>query len=52
MKSKNSTKAQKKAESVTKAFVSESSFKNDPLGSYSGKQKNPKDKPIQDADDL
>ena len=49
---KNDTKAQKKAESVTDAFVAESSYKNDPFGCYTGKPKDPKDTPEQDADDL
>ena len=36
---RNISKAQVRAESVAKAFVDESSFKNDPLGSYTGKVK-------------
>ncbi len=45
-------KSQNKAELAAKAFVSKSSFKNDPLGSYTGHPKDEKEIPEQDADDL
>ena len=45
-------KAQKEAKKATKAFVNESSFHNDPDGSYTGHPKDEGDKPVQDADDL
>lgn len=43
---------QKKAKKIAKAFTEPSSFQNDPLGSYTGKNANPSEKPVQDADDL
>jgi len=46
------SKAQNKAELVAKAFVAESPYRNDPLGSYTGKPKGHNEKPEQDADDL
>ena len=45
-------KVQDKAEIAVKAFISEFSFNNDPLGSYTGKPEGYNDKPEQDADDL
>lgn len=50
-KSVNS-KAQRKAESAVKEFVTDSSFKHDPFGSYTGHSKESKSKPEQDVDDL
>jgi hypothetical protein len=46
------SKAQRKAEAAVESFVSQSSSKNDPFGSYTGHPENEKDKPVQDADDL
>ncbi len=43
---------QKKAEQVAKAFVKASSFQTDPQGSYTGKNCDPHEKPVQDVDDL
>jgi hypothetical protein len=51
-KKENKSKAQKKAEDAAKAFVSETSFKADPSGSYTGHPKNKYDQPEQDGDDL
>ena len=45
-------KAQKEAGKAIKAFVNESSFHNDPDGSYTGHPKDAGEKPVQDADDL
>ncbi len=44
--------AQSKAEQLANAYIRESSLKTDPLGSYTGKCAQPKEKPVQDADDL
>ena len=45
-------KLQKKSEQAAKAFVSPSSDKADPFGSYTGVPKEKGDKPMQDSDDL
>ena len=54
MKNKQNAKshAQKKAVAAAEAFVRKSSFKSDPLGSYTGRAKDKREKPVQDADDL
>jgi len=52
MKNKNEMKVQDKAVLAVKAYISELSFNNDPLGSYTGKPEGSNDKPEQDADDL
>lgn len=49
---KKNSKAQKEAQKAAEAFVSESSLKNDPFGSYTGQPKEVGEKPVQDADDL
>jgi hypothetical protein len=51
-KRKSKSKAQAKAEMTARAFVTSTSFKNDPSGSYTGHPKDTGDKPVQDADDL
>ena len=43
---------QKKAQKVADAFVDASSWKTDPNGSYTGKNENYGEKPVQDVDDL
>ena len=42
---------QKKAQKVADAFVDASSWKTDPHGSYTGKNVNYGEKPVQDVDD-
>jgi hypothetical protein len=49
---KITSKAQKKADEVVKAYVSKSTLKTDPLGSYTGNSKDKFEKPDQDGDDL
>jgi hypothetical protein len=49
---KKSTRPQKEADAVAKAFVAPSSFRMDPLGSYTGHPEDKSEKPVQDADDL
>lgn len=51
MKYKNKN-PQKKAEEIAQAFVDASSLKTDPQGSYTGKNINTKEPPVQDVDDL
>ena len=51
-KKENKSKAQKKGEEAAEAFVSESSFKRDPSGSYTGHPKNKYHQPDQDVDYL
>ena len=43
---------QKKAQKVADAFVDASSWKTDPNGSYTGKNVNYGEKPVQDVDDF
>ena len=43
---------QKKAQKVADAFVDTSSWKTDPNGSYTGKNVNYGENPVQDVDDL
>lgn len=53
-KAKSATKATSsiKAKSAAKDFVTDSTFKADPLGSYTGHSKYRGETPTQDADDL
>ena len=41
-----------RSEQAVKAFVDASSMRNDPQGSYTGKPKDEREVPVQDADDL
>lgn len=52
MSTKKTSKAQKKAREVVDAYVGKNQIKSDPMGSWTGKPKNPADTPVQDADDL
>ena len=52
METKDKKKVQDKSELAAKAFTSKFSYKNDPLGSYTGKSEGSNDKPEQDSDDL
>lgn len=49
---KVSSPVQNKAEELAEAYIRESSLSADPFGSYTGKCRNPDEKPVQDADDL
>jgi hypothetical protein len=49
---KKNPKFKIKADEVVKAYVSDSTLKADPLGSYTGSPKNKSEKPEQDVDDI
>ena len=49
---KSTEKKQTKTNEVVNAFVRKSSLRQDSLGSYTGKPRDPGDVPTQDADDL
>lgn len=44
--------ADKKYKDVIDAYINEDSFKSDPNGSWTGRPEDPKEKPVQDVDDL
>lgn len=51
-KKQKKSKDQTKAEEAAKAFISETPFKSDPSGSYTGHPIDKFDQPDQDGDDL
>ena len=51
-KRRNKSQAQDKAVNAAKSFAPSSAKNTDPQGSYTGTNKNPSERPVQDADDL